>query len=259
MIGERPIEAGKNKAQNVRIFSGSLPQIGYFSRSHTQGQEYDMVRKYVEFLLQKYSRLKAKRAAIFIEPQLDTGYPDIVVVEFSSFPTLKWKSERDRLTSTDIKLLYYIQSEKNVNIESICTTLGYPVSSVEIAIKRLSKAGLVNVSKNKQHVRNIQLRKYCRINRIIAIEAKIDKWQDAIRQAEKNTWFSTESYILMNKSAYPPSIGEQCKSKGIGIICVNGTIKTSLFSDKRQFPVSYASLQFNEWILRDINNVEEQT
>ena len=243
----------------ARVFSGSFPEIGYFSRTHTQGKEYEMVTRYVSYLIKKYDKLRNKRAAIFVEPQLDTGYPDIVVAEFSSVPTLSWKSARYGLTSTEIKILHYIQATKNVGIETISNTLGYPISSVEKSVRRLYKSGLINISKSGQYVRNIQLRKYCRIKRIIAIEAKIDKWQEAIRQAENNTWFATESYILMNKSTCSTSIRELCRSKGIGIIYVNGTIKTDLLSDKREFPVSYASLQFNEWILRDVNITEEET
>ena len=259
MKEKQPGETSSQIAQNVRIFSGSSPGIGYYSRPHTQGQEYEMVRKYLSFLIRKYSHLKNKKAAIFVEPQLDTGYPDIVVVEYSSFPILNWKSIRQRLTSTDLKLLFFIQTAKTVSIEGICSTLGYPASTVENSLKRLTKSGLVRVSQRQKIVRNTQLRRYCRINRIVAIEAKIDKWQDAIRQADNNSWFSTESYILMNKNSFPSNIGDQCKSKGIGIICVNGAVKTCLLSAKRKFPVSYASLQFNEWILRDINNMEEQS
>ena len=244
--------------QKARVFSGSFPEIGYFSRTHTQGKEYEMVTRYVSYLIKKYDKLRNKRAAIFVEPQLDTGYPDIVVVEFSSVPTLSWKSARYGLTSTEIKILHYIHTIKNAGIETISNTLGFPVSSVEKSVRKLKESGLINVSKSGQYVRNIQLRKYCRINKIIAIEAKIDKWQEAIRQAENNTWFATESYILMNKKTCSPSIREQCESKGIGIIHVNGTIKTDLFSAKREFPVSYASLQFNEWVLRDINIAEEK-
>ena len=82
---------------------------------------------------------------------------------------------------------------------------------------------------------------------------KIDKWNEAIRQAGNNIWFSTESYILMNKDSCSDGILAACREQGIGIILVNGRVKTILPSNRRGFPVSYASLQFNEWILRYMN------
>lgn len=241
---------------NVLIFSNTRPDIGYVARTITHGQEFDMVSKYINYLISKYSHLKTKKAAIFLEPQLDTGYPDVVIVEFFSLPNSKWDKSRNDLTSTDLKILYYIQIKRGSTVPDISNMLGYPVSLVEKSVRRLNKAGLIHLSKSQQSVRNVQLNSYCRIHKIIAIEAKIDKWKEAIRQASNNVWFATESYILMNKESCSASITETCRANGIGIILVNGTIRTELPSMQRPFPVSYASLQFNEWLLRDINKGE---
>ena len=215
-----------------------------------------MVSKYVDHLITKYSHLKSKKAAIFIEPQLDTGYPDIVIVEYFSLPINRWNNSRDVLTCTDLKILYYIQTKRRGSIDEICNTLGYPVSLVEKSVKHLNQAGLIHLSKSQKFVRNVKLNSYCRIHKIIAIEAKIDKWKEAIRQANNNIWFATESYILMNKESCSTATAETCKANGIGIILINGKIRTELSSAQRSFPVSYASLQFNEWLLRDLHKME---
>lgn len=237
--------------ENVMIFNGSIPEIGYIARTSTQGQELEMVNKYVRFLINKYKNLKNKKAAIFIEPQLDTGYPDIVVIEYCSLPPLMWDPQRSSLTVNDMKILHYVQTGHGDNIKNISDTLGYPVSTVEKSVMRLGKLGLIHVSKNHNYVRNTKLASYCRISKIIAIEAKVDKWKEAIRQANNNIWFATESYVLMNKETCSSQIVDSCKAKGVGILLVNGSIKTKLCSAKRTFPVSYASLQFNEWILHN--------
>lgn len=242
---------------NVLIYGCTRPDIGYVARTTTRGQEFDMVSKYINHLISKYSRLKNKKAAIFVEPQLDTGYPDIVIVEYFSLPTNGWNKSRNDLTCTDLKILYYIQIKRGGTVAEISNTLGYPVSSVEKSLKRLNEAGLIHLSKSQKSVRNVQLNSYCRIHKIIAIEAKIDKWKEAIRQANNNIWFATESYVLMNKESCSATVTETCKANGIGIILVNGKIRTELPSLQRSFPVSYASLQFNEWLLRDINKMEE--
>ena len=57
----------------------------------------------------------------------------------------------------------------------------------------------------------------------------------------------------MNKDSCSEEIKNICRERGIGIILVNGKVKTILSSSQRKFPVSYASLEFNEWILRYMN------
>lgn len=250
------IIVNKDICSNVIIFNSSCNDIGYIARTNTVGKEFDMVKRYINFLLQKYSKMKTKKAAIFVEPQLETGYPDIVVVEYYSMPNLSWNKYRNSLGSTDLKILFYVQNNKNLSVEKISNTLGFSLDTVKKSVRRLSSCGLIYLSKHKTYVRNVRLNKYCRVHKVIAIEAKIDKWNEAIRQANNNIWFSTESYVLMNKDSCSSTITETCQNLGIGIILVNGKIETILKSSKRSFPVSYASLQFNEWILRNMNKKE---
>lgn len=241
-----------NKKRTL-LFSGTMLDINYVARTSTAGKEFDMVTNYVDFLIEKYEKLKKKRAAIFIEPQLDTGYPDIVVVEYSSTPKLEWVALRNTLSATDIKILFYIQTHGYCKLCDLQKTLGFPKETIQKTVFKLNKCGLIYTYAKSGSVRSVPLKSYCRINKIISIEAKIDKWNEAIRQAGNNIWFSTESYVLMNKTSCSESIQAACRERGLGIILVNGTTKTILSSSQRDFPVSYASLQFNEWILRYMN------
>lgn len=238
---------------NITIFNSSLPQIGYIARTTTVGKEYDMVEKYLDYLKNKYSKLKNKKVAIFIEPQIDTGYPDIVIVEYYNENNFEWKGIRNSLKGIDLKILFFIQKNGKVNINDISTILGYSLEEIRKTIDKLFLSGLVILYKNKTIIRSYKLKKYFKVNKIIAIEAKIDKWQEAIRQANNNIWFSTESYVLMNKKNCSETIINDCESLGIGIILINGKIETILKSTKRSNPVSYASLQFNEWLMRYLN------
>ena len=235
------------------LFSGTMLDINYVARTSTSGKEFDMVTNYVDSLIKKYEKLKRKKAAIFIEPQLDTGYPDIVVVEYSSRPELEWVTLRNSLSSADMKILFYIQTHGRCKLCDLESKLGFSKEAIQKAVLKLSKCGLIYSYTKSNSVRAVQLKSYCRISKIISIEAKIDKWSEAIRQAGNNIWFSTESYVLMNKDSCSDSIQAVCREQGLGIILVNGTTKTILSSSRRHFPVSYASLQFNEWILRYLN------
>ncbi len=102
----------KNDSQesNVLLFYGSNLDIGYIARTNTLGKEFDMVTRYIDDLKHKYSKFKTKKAAIFVEPQIDTGYPDIVVVEYYTLPQGNWVSTRESLNSVDYKILFYIHN-----------------------------------------------------------------------------------------------------------------------------------------------------
>lgn len=235
---------------NVVVFYNSDADIGYYARTSTKGKELDLVNKYIDYLKSMYSRMKTKRAAIFIEPLLETGYPDIVVVEYYSTPDLQWNDLRKSLNSTDLKILFFIQTMKNTSIDIINEMLGYSFEIIQGTVKRLSACGLIRLSKDKSNIKSIAISRYCRVNKIIAIEAKIDKWRDAICQATKNIWFASESYILLNKKTCSAEVINACCENGIGIITINGKVNKILPGRNGYFPVSYASLQFNEFLLR---------
>jgi len=241
----------------IEIFNHSQPDIGYVARTSTQGDEFEMVNKYIEHLLNKYQKLKKKKIAIFIEPQIDTGYPDIVIVEYYNNAGVEWNEIRSKLSISDFKILFQIQKQKNAKVSSLIELLGFTEGELSKSLNKLSQCGLIHLSEKQDYVRNVQLHSYSHINKIVSIEAKINKWSEAIQQASKNVWFSTESYILMNKDSCNDLIVKKCAENGVGIILVNGVIKTILKSEHRSFPVSYTSLLFNEWIHRKANCQEE--
>lgn len=88
------------------------------------------------------------------------------------------------------------------------------------------------------------------IARITAVEAKIEKWSEALEQAKRNFWFATDSSILLNKETCNQKIIDECQKYGVGIILVNGEVVNLLKSQSRSFPISYGSLLFWNWIVR---------
>ncbi len=235
--------------EEVPVLSSSLSEIGYISRTSTQGKEYLLVQDFISFMNDKYKKYRNKKAMIFIEPQLETGFPDIVIAEYYSLPPNCWNDARGDLNTTDLKILCFIQNNAELTIEKISRTLGFPKDITEESVQRLKKAKMIHLYKNGK-VLKVPLETYCRIKKIISIEAKINKWSEAIRQANNNTWFSTESYVLLNKDSYSKKVSDTCEQYGLGIILLNGALKKAKESVYRSFPVSFASLQFNEWLIR---------
>lgn len=237
----------------VTIFNQSIPAIGYVARTTTLGEEFDMVNQYIEAVSAKYSKATNMNAAIFIEPQVGTSYPDIVIVEYTSSPVIAEKPTQimRKLSITDLKILFFIHNVKYATDEYICQMLAYSLEEVRRSINRLSMCNLIYKSSSGKSVRKKDIKRYCSIKKVIAIEAKINKWNEAIGQADQNVWFATESYVLLNREKCTKTTIERCKAKGIGIILINGKFKQVLKSASRKFPVSYASMLFGEWIHRN--------
>ena len=237
----------------VTIIRNTNSSIKYISRTATPGEEMEMVNRYVNVICEKYNKVSTKNYAIFIEPQIESGYPDIVIIEYRNIKSDQWVKKRNQLTNNDLKILYEVQKIKHTTVPEISKLLGFSQREIIKSVEMLNACNLLYFKKNKESVRNKSLKSYCSVTKIIAIEAKINKWNDAINQARKNIWFATESYILMNRDNCAYDVFNTCRLEGIGIILVNGKIEKTLLSEKRDFPVSYMSLLFNEWIQRLIH------
>lgn len=241
---------------SITIFDHTIKSINYIARSNTLGDEFDMVVKYINDFISKHTKLKEKKFAIFIEPCIPTGYPDIVIVEYYNLQNMKNNSAI--LNKTCLKILFEINNSNFTSVSSLSSKLGFSEKDVLKAVNILDLNHLIHFSSNKKSIRKTKLSTYSGIKRIISIEAKIDKWREALSQASKNTCFSTDSYILINKKVCNQEIIAECRKHGIGIILVNGKIETVLKCEHRPYPVSYISFEFNEWIKKYIQNPEVQ-
>ena len=239
---------------SITIFNNTIPEINYIARSNTLGDEFDMVVKYINNFISKHANLKEKKYAIFIEPCIPTGYPDIVIVEY--YNSQNMNNSSILLDKTCLKILFEINANNYTSVSSLSAKLGFSTKEVLKAANILSSNHLIHFSNNKESIRKKKLNTYSGIKKIISIEAKIDKWREALIQASKNTCFSTDSYILINKKECNQEIISECQKHGIGIILVNGKIETVLKCEHRPYPVSYISFEFNEWIKKNIQDLE---
>ena len=240
------------------LFDCSNQSINYINRTSTAGDEFNMVNKYVNHIKKWSEGLSKKQIAVFLEPQLESGYPDIVIVEFYNPSIDLWCESRSKLKSIDLKILVHIinTSSYSIGIKKISESLGYDENQVKKSIKLLAECQLIYYSKSHNYVRKKDVKRWSGITRIIAIEAKMNKWKQAMEQAGRNIWFCTDSYVLLNKEKCSEEVYNTCKKNGVGIILSNRRIFTPLKSAHRKYPISYASLQFNEWIQNYLHGKE---
>jgi len=236
--------------ESPMLISESLPEINYYARTITYGREFDMVKFSLEHIVDIFPPQGTNKHAIFIEPLIETGYPDIVIIEYSPEYYFNWSELRNRLTNNDLRVLFEIMQHKVISVFKLEGLLGYKPRDLIKSIESLKEAAVV--------IDNDGVLSSCfkptNINRIIAIEAKIDKWSAAIDQAFLNTRFATESYVMMNKMNVSSKLHDRLDDYGIGVISVDEKVRRTKAAKKIKYPASYTSLLFNEWIGRYIDS-----
>ena len=204
-----------------------------------------------EFLNQGLpSSLHRSIPAILREPKLPTGYPDLVVVFVPT--TLSVILTRPiNLTSSHFKVLHHIYQSRGISIDTLKDDLAFNRSINKRIVSDLEQCRLIY---NQNGVlRAKSLKDIFLARRIVAIEAKISNWHRALSQALANTWFASESYILLPESKNNKLLLLNAKRLGLGVITTNGkNSKIELRSNQNKIPLSYGSWLINEIILKKI-------
>lgn len=239
----------------VLQFTYSDPSISLSVRSTRSGPESALTEAFIDATLPNI-RKHAKHYALFCEPQLDTGFPDIVIARYNPRVFEDWSKDRDGITPQDLKLLHHLYFVKGGNAEEVEAQLGISSKPLIRSLERLMSAGLVRWHTNKWVPRSI--RRTFAITSLVAIEAKIKNWGSAFRQADLNRWFASEAYILSPVAKPQDHIVKNSEQTGVGIYCMppNLHAKRIVAAKKGDIPSSYASWQFNEWIGRRIMSME---
>lgn len=217
---------------------------GFSARKPSRGAEWDLVASYVASSLPPAPRGQAR--TVFIEPRIASGFPDIVVVYWHLATAQGWSVERAKLTTPDIRLLHHLALSGPLPYEELRTVSPRHRGS---ALDRLLRAGLVRRSKDVW--RALALQRIFAVRRLIAIEAKIAEWRAGLAQALRNTWFASESYLLLGRQTLRPTLVREAEFLGVGVLTADQQLEYASSMVRREsLPQSYASWLFNEWAWR---------
>lgn len=240
---------------SVLHFSKNDHCLGMTMRRAGDGPESKLVDLFISNFEQKNEK-SHRDYAVFCEPLLPTGFPDIVIAEFKKDSYDQWKEFRGHLEVVDFKLLHHLYCVHGANSELISRQLGFSKGEILNSIERLIDANLVD-RRCKKWV-PIPLREAYGITSLQAIEAKVDKWSSVLNQAFINKWFASESYVLLPVIKPSKRNQDRASQQGIGIYTLadNRTkIKRFLNAPRGHLPTSYMSWLFNEWIGRKILSI----
>jgi hypothetical protein len=219
----------------------TLALTGPRFRKNTKGPEYDLVKNYIRSKLPKAPIGQSR--TIFIEPSIESSFPDIVIAYWRKDIANSWSNKRAELLKKDIKLLHYMSLVDTTDIEELNSFFKH---DIEHSLERLLNANMILYTAGAWKARSID--DIFSITRLIAIEAKISEWKNGLQQAFRNTWYASESYLLIPNMPNNIKLISGASSLGVGIVTGDQPLENAgLKSREENIPSSYVSWLFNEW------------
>lgn len=235
----------------VMIIKNSRPDIGLYVRPTTSGDEYALVEQFIDYYCHTFTRRNKKtQLAVFVEPRIDSGFPDIVFASYLPSIIDNWSDKREGLDMYDLKLLSYLCTTENVLGAKLISTLGFPEKQTITSLEKLMDAKLVSYRGHNWRVRG--LRDVFSLTKLIAVEAKLNDIRKVVDQTHLNTRFASHSYALTNSSHPQGETVKTFKKLGIGLYGKGSQFHRIVEAKPHTLPSSYLSFQFNEWIGKSI-------
>ena len=237
----------------VMLFNNSKPEIGLYTRPATAGAEYSLVEQFIDYYCHIFTRNNKKtQLAVFVEPRIESGFPDVVFASYLPSITDNWSDKREMLDVYDLKLLSYLCGANDALGAKLITKLGFSEKQTITSLEKLMDAKLVSYRDRSWRIR--ELRDVFSLTKLIAVEAKLNDISKVVEQSHLNTWFASHSYALTN-STHPQNETVRTFSKyGIGLYCKGSQFRKIVEAKPYSLPSSYLSFQFNEWIGKTIAN-----
>jgi hypothetical protein len=233
------------------LFNSNRPEIGLYTRSATLGAEYSFVEQFIEYYCRMFNRNNKKnQLAVFVEPRIESGFPDIVFASYLPTITDNWSDKREELDVYDLKLLSYLCGTTEALGAKLISKLGFPERQTVTSLEKLMDAKLVTYCNHSWRVR--KLRDIFSLTKLIAVEAKMNGVNNVVEQAHLNTWFASQSYALTNSERPQGETVSRFSRYGIGLYCKGKQFQRIVEAKQCALPSSYLSFQFNEWIGRYI-------
>lgn len=186
-------------------------------RQPTHGPELDIVNMYCE---EHLACLGVNESlSIFLEPKLNTGFPDIVAVFWDKEVSHTWPEERASLTSSDMAIVHHVNLVGQIPVERLVKRFGTRKTS-EMMV-RLSDSQVAEVKSDE--ILRKPLSNTFAVKRIVAIEAKVRDWSKGLEQAFQNTLFASESYLLLESLPNSPNLFKNAER--LGVVRLNNCLK----------------------------------
>ena len=220
---------------------------GLSFRTPTQGPERDLVFSYIDHLVETNSKSRRNSVdCIFIEPRIDSGFPDVVISRFDQSVLDYWSEPRKHLTDDHLRILaYLLQCKKLVDLDDIEWDLGFSRTKSKRVLSLLCECGVAVQSRNGW--RAAKRSSFIGVRDLMAVEAKTSCNAAVFSQAVMNRRFSSRSYVMVSTNRPEKRATQSCINLGLGMITGN-QFDEIVTPQSRGLPACYVTLKFNEWV-----------
>lgn len=219
----------------------SLRESGLFHRRMTEGDEKQMVDAFIARHLTPAPAGQVR--FVFVEPRLETGFPDLVVVYLDRAAAREWNFERADLGKREICVLHHLATSRTQEFDRL--KFLFP-DGLRRTLKKLETARLVRNTKTGWKAESAK--RLMAVRRIVAVEAKVGNWRPGLDQAFMNRWFASESYLLLPGVPKSAELHVELQASGVGLLTADTPLRRPyVAAAKGKLPGSYASWLFNEW------------
>lgn len=233
--------------ERIMVLDHNIEKIGLYTRTMTQGEELELVKEFIEYYIHIFLKNnKMNNLAIFMEPKVASGFPDIVFATYSSEILSNWSDAREKLKLNDLKVLSYLLISKGCTGNDLTARLKLSEKSTLLSLENLLDANMI--CRSNGIWKPVRLENIYNIKKLVAIEAKMTDMKKVAEQSLINTWFASQSYALTNISNPQNNTIKNFEKQGTGLYCKRKSFKKVVEAQKLKLPSSYLSLQFNEWI-----------
>lgn len=214
-------------------------------RPRTPGPESELVETALEAGMLRWG----PDPIVLREPELGAGFPDVV----AAFPaSTHLRVERAALGRDHLRLLQFLWTHRGATtLAAAQTLLRLSPGSVRRIVDDLHEQRAIVVAGDR--MRADRSTGTFAASRIVAVEAKISKWEDALLQARSNAWFASHSYVLLPSRSLARRAVGKASSLGIGVLALDGgRIVTLARARSRPLPASLGSWIVNEWMISEL-------
>jgi hypothetical protein len=187
---------------------------------------------------------RGHNVTVFREPRVPSGFPDLVIVIWKESIARRWNSTRAALTPSDLRLMHFLGNEGSKSTEELRSFFS---ASVEDQLERLAVAAMVRNANGCWQA--LPLKTTFAASHIIAVEAKIGEWRAALEQAYLNTWFASESCVLVPRVPRNSELLREARELGVRVLAKESDC-WDIRDRIRSKPRSYVSWLFNDWAWR---------
>ena len=236
----------------VTCFREGNSLIGLQTRKQTEGVELKLVEDFIQYYTQIFLRNNRKKnLAIFVEPKMASGFPDVVFASYQPDSFQNWSEARKKLCADDLRVLSYLMHARQAKGASVIKKLRMDGSAVVTSLEKLHSADLIRLNNGLWRPNRTQ--DYFGITKLVSVEAKIGSPAKAMSQSLVNTWFASHSFALLDAAAPQTQTQRAFRERGIGIYCRGDQFYKAVDAQRLPLPSSYQSLLFNEWIGNSIH------